>query len=172
MVPQVAEPVTRCQAVSAVGKTELARKLLLAKEASGKTFNQIAKECGLTNLYTAQLFFNQAQLKEATAPKLKAAVPGLDYVTLAAMKKAPIRMYDPQIIQDPLVYRINEAVMHYGEAIKAIANEEFGDGIASAIDMYFTLGETIGKSGEKRMVLTFNGKWLPHVEQRMEDNTA
>ena len=37
----------------------LAHKLLLAKEASGKTFNQIAKECGLTNLYTAQLFFNQ-----------------------------------------------------------------------------------------------------------------
>ena len=41
------------------GKTELSHKLLLAKEASGKTFNQIAKECGLTNLYTAQLFFNQ-----------------------------------------------------------------------------------------------------------------
>ena len=43
----------------AEGKQELARKLLLAKEASGKTFNQIAAECGLTNLYAAQLFFNQ-----------------------------------------------------------------------------------------------------------------
>ena len=47
------------QVKSAAGKTELSHKLLLAKEASGKTFNQIAKECGLTNLYTAQLFFAQ-----------------------------------------------------------------------------------------------------------------
>lgn len=34
-------------------------KLLQAKKASGKTFTQIAKEVGLTNLYTAQLLHNQ-----------------------------------------------------------------------------------------------------------------
>ena len=116
------------------GKTELSHKLLLAKEASGKTFNQIAKECGLTNLYTAQLFLAQvprrageacdqscavrqpqtaphraqAHLKEDTAPKLKAAVPAISDEMLAAMKKSPMRTYDPQIVQDPLVYRLTE----------------------------------------------------------------
>ena len=49
----------KSQVKCVTGKTELSHKLLLAKEASGKTFNQIAKECGLTNLYTAQLFFAQ-----------------------------------------------------------------------------------------------------------------
>ena len=41
-------------------KKELVVKLLEAKRASGKTYSEIAKEVGLTNLYTAQLFQNQA----------------------------------------------------------------------------------------------------------------
>jgi hypothetical protein len=41
------------------GKPELVSQLLAAKEASGKTFTQIGKEIGRTNLYTTQLFFNQ-----------------------------------------------------------------------------------------------------------------
>jgi cyanate lyase len=36
-------------------------RLLAAKEASGKTFSQIAAEVGLTNVYTAQLFHNQVR---------------------------------------------------------------------------------------------------------------
>lgn len=50
-------------------------QLLAAKAASGKTFDEIAVDIGCTNAYTAQLFFNQAQLKPDTAAKLKAAVP-------------------------------------------------------------------------------------------------
>lgn len=40
-------------------KPELVSQLLEAKEATGKTFTQIAQEVKLTNLYTAQLFHNQ-----------------------------------------------------------------------------------------------------------------
>ncbi len=47
-----------------------------------------------------------------------------------------------------------------------------GDGIMSAIDIYFTVKTVQGKAGEKRVVLTMNGKFLPHNEQRAEDNTA
>ncbi|KAF8453376.1 cyanate lyase C-terminal domain-containing protein [Terfezia claveryi] len=35
--------------------------------------------------------------------------------------------------QEPLMYRLYEAVMNYGKAYKAIMNEMFGDGIMSAI---------------------------------------
>ena len=31
-------------------------------------------------------------------------------------------------MQEPAVYRLQEAIMHNGEAIKALINEEFGDG--------------------------------------------
>ena len=34
-------------------------ELIGAKEETGKTFTQIAGEIGLTNAYTAQLFYNQ-----------------------------------------------------------------------------------------------------------------
>lgn len=35
--------------------------------------------------------------------------------------------------QEPSLYRLYEAITHGGEAIKSIINEEFGDGIMSAI---------------------------------------
>ena len=36
--------------------------------------------------------------------------------------------------------------------------QEFGDGIMSAIDMFATVDDVEGKLGEKRLVLTLNGK--------------
>ena len=36
--------------------------------------------------------------------------------------------------------------------------QEFGDGIMSAIDMFATIEDVEGKLGEKRLVLTLNGK--------------
>lgn len=64
----------------------------------------------------------QAQLKEGTAKKLRAAVPTLDDDMLAAMKKAPMRMYDPHIIQEPMVYRLTEVIEKpKGHAVVALA---------------------------------------------------
>lgn len=51
-----------------------------------------------------------------------------------------------------------QAVSLYGEAIKSIMNEEFGDGIMSAIDMYATVAKIEGKGGEARVCVTLNGK--------------
>jgi cyanate lyase len=42
-------------------KAALVARLLAAKEASGKTFSQIAEEVGLTNVYCTQLFYNQVR---------------------------------------------------------------------------------------------------------------
>ena len=33
-------------------------------------------------------------------------------------------------------------------------------------------GPEVGKNGEKRVVITMNGKFLPHIEQLAEDNTV
>ena len=49
-------------------------------------------------------------------------------------------------------------MLHYAEAIKAIMNEELGDGIMSAIDMFATIDKIKGKTGEDRVVITLNGK--------------
>ena len=42
-------------------KGTLVARLLAAKEASGKTFSEIAEEVGLTNVYCTQLFYNQVR---------------------------------------------------------------------------------------------------------------
>jgi len=153
-------------------KAALVRRLLAAKEQSGKTFDQIAAECGLTNAYTAQLFFSQAQLKPHTAPKLKQAVPAISDQDLLALQRFPLRSFHPNILQDPTVYRFYEAVTHYGEALKALVNEKCGDGIMSAIDMYVSVDKIKGKHGEDRIVVRLNGKFLPQVEGKAEDDTS
>jgi hypothetical protein len=50
------------------------------------------------------------------------------------------------------------AVPPAGEAIKALINEEFGDGIMSAIGFYATVDKMTGNEGEARVVITFNGE--------------
>ncbi|XP_073282658.1 cyanate hydratase-like isoform X1 [Primulina huaijiensis] len=142
--------------------------LQAVKRNSGKTYGQIAEETGLTNVYVAQLLRRQAQLKPDTAPLLRAALPELSEDHLHEMMQPPLRSYDPRLIQEPTIYRLNEAVMHFGESIKEIINEEFGDGIMSAIDFYCSVDKIKGVDGKDRVVLTFDGKYLPHTEHRTE----
>ena len=146
-------------------KKELVAELLAAKDASGKTWDELADALGYCNVYVAQLFHNQAQLKPKAEPILTKLVPGLTKEHLNEMRKCPMRSYDPFIIQEPNIYRMTEVCLHYGDGIKAVMNEIFGDGIMSAIDFKLTVSKVKGDKGEDRMVVTMNGKFLPHIEQ-------
>lgn len=86
-------------------KASIVRQLLAAKRKSGKTFDQIAREIGVTNVYASQLLRRQAQLKPDTAAKLRAALPDLSEQLLDEMMLTPMRSYDPNLLQDPAVYR-------------------------------------------------------------------
>ncbi|KAL0907413.1 hypothetical protein M5K25_021825 [Dendrobium thyrsiflorum] len=142
--------------------------LISAKQFSGKTFGQIAAETGLTNVYVAQLFRRQAQLKPETVASLRSAVPALTDKLISEMMVAPFRSYRPNIIQEPAIYRLHEAIMHFGESIKEVINEDFGDGIMSAIDFYCSVDKVTGVDGKDRVVITFDGKYLPYTEQKSE----
>lgn len=86
-------------------KESIVARLQAAKHSSGKSYNQLAEETGLTNVYVAQLLRRQAQLKPETAPILRAALPDLPDDLLHEMMRPPLRSYDPNLIQDPTVYR-------------------------------------------------------------------
>lgn len=86
-------------------KASTVAKIQAVKLNSGKSYNQIAEETGLTNVYVAQLLKRQAQLKPETAPKLKAALPELNEEMIKEMMHPPSRSYDPNLIQEPTVYR-------------------------------------------------------------------
>jgi len=78
-------------------KAALISRLLKAKDDSGKSFDEIAAHLGLTNVYTAQLFMNQAQLKPHLIPKLTEMVPLITSSDLLMMQHPPFRSFDPHV---------------------------------------------------------------------------
>ena len=74
-IPQYECPIT-ATALTGDEKKAFVKHLHILKAHAGVTFDAIAKALGVTNVYAAQLFNNQAQLKPQSAPKLKEIVPG------------------------------------------------------------------------------------------------
>ena len=62
---------------------------------------------------------------------------------------------------DPLIYRFYEMVMVNGPAWKALIEEEFGDGIMSAIDFDFDFERQPNPKGD-RVKISMSGKFLPY----------
>src|SRR6185312_3904516 len=62
---------------------------------------------------------------------------------------------------DPLIYRFYELVMVNGPAWKALIEEEFGDGIMSAIDFDMEIAREPNPKGD-RVRITMSGKFLPY----------
>jgi cyanate lyase len=62
---------------------------------------------------------------------------------------------------DPLIYRFYELVLVNGPAWKALIEEEFGDGIMSAIDFNMEFAREANPKGD-RVKITMSGKFLPY----------
>jgi cyanate lyase len=58
-----------------------------------------------------------------------------------------MRSYDDAILKEPHMYFTYEAITDYGEAINSMGNEQCGDGIMRAIDLYCNVGTTTEKKG-------------------------
>ena len=61
---------------------------------------------------------------------------------------------------DQLIYRLYELVLVNGPAIKVLIEEEFGDGIMSAIDFNMDIVRKVDPKGD-RVALGMTGKFLP-----------
>ena len=62
---------------------------------------------------------------------------------------------------DRLIYRFYELVMINGPAWKALIEEQFGDGIMSAIDFDMEISREPNPKGD-RVRITMSGKFLPY----------
>ena len=136
-------------------KKELVENLLAVKEASGKTYDEIAEALDLCNIYVAQLFRAQAQLKKETAPKLAKLIPGITKDLLKEMQKCPMRSFDPSVLQEPHIFRMTEVCAHYGESILSVINEKFGDGIMSSRCLAHRLRQKYSCSYQVRPCILF-----------------
>jgi cyanate lyase len=79
----------------------------------------------------------------------------------ASLSAFPVRADFPNAT-DPFKYRLLEVIGVYGDALREMANEMFGDGIMSAIDFSIEMEKVKGSQGEDRCKITLNGKWLEY----------
>jgi cyanate lyase len=79
-----------------------------------------------------------------------------------ALQMPPLKAQNQELVaKDPLIYRFFEISYVYGDTIKAIIHEKFGDGIMSAIDFDMSIDKVPHPKGD-RVKVTMSGKFLPY----------
>jgi cyanate lyase len=126
------------------------------------TYGDLAGSVGRSPVFVAAALQGQQRLPPADAEKVAAAL-GAGPEAVAALSAYPVRSEFP-LTTDPFKYRLLEIIGVYGDALRSMANEMFGDGIMSAIDFTMDMEKVTGKEGEARMRITMNGKWLPYKQ--------
>jgi cyanate lyase len=145
-------------------RDEVTRKVLAAKRAKGSTWNAIVAEIGGgTAVYLVAALLGQMKLRPDQADRA-AKLFDLDEDEKLLIQEVPYRGSLPTVVPtDPLIYRFYELVQVYGATWKELIQEEFGDGIMSAIDFDMTIERQPDPKGD-RVKLTLSGKFLPYKE--------
>lgn len=141
--------------------SEATRTILKAKEEKGLSFAQIAEAAGCSEVFCTEALFGQQTLSPVQA-KAVAGLLELPEEVENDLKTIPFRgtnFSSPPT--DPTIYRLYEIVLVYGDTIKALIHEKFGDGIMSAIDFKMDLDKEEDPHGD-RVVITLNGKFLKY----------
>jgi cyanate lyase len=144
-----------------MNKETMSDLIISAKAEKGLTWEKIA-----TDLSMSPVWLTSACLGMNSAPQDKAVAItnylGLDEEVTAAMVAFPTKIWDQAVPTDPLVYRLYEVVGVYGDTLKEVIQEKFGDGIMSAIDFSMEVDKIKDPKGD-RVLLTLNGKFLPYA---------
>jgi cyanate lyase len=141
-------------------RADLAEKILDIKREKGWTWRYICQEIGgFSDTLIVGALLGQFKLTKPQAAKA-AELFGLSAPEEAMLNEVPTRG-TPMPPTDPLIYRFYEMVMVNGPAWKALIEEEFGDGIMSAIDFDFALSREVNPKGD-RVKITMTGKFLPY----------
>ena len=141
-------------------REELTEKILDIKREKGWTWKHITDEIGgLSPVLVVGALLGQMKLPKPLA-ETAASLFGLSEAEKRMLNEVPTRG-TPMPPSDPLLYRFYELVMVNGPALKALIEEEFGDGIMSAIDFDMAIDRQTDPRGD-RVKLTMSGKLLPY----------
>ncbi|RRQ21303.1 cyanase [Thiohalobacter thiocyanaticus] len=143
-----------------MNKLEMTEAIMTAKSKSGMGWEDLAAKVGLAPVFLTSACLGMNSLKAETADKL-VEVLGLPGVVSTALQQYPHKRWDQAIPTDPVIYRWYEIVGVYGETIKELIHEKFGDGIMSAIDFSMDIDKEENPAGD-RVKVTMSGKFLPY----------
>jgi cyanate lyase len=139
---------------------EITEKLLAAKKQKHLRFSDLEKIVGLNEVCIAALLYRQASASHEEAKKLVSAL-GLEPEVADALTEFPTKGLGPVVPTDPLIYRFYEIMQVYGMPLKAVIQENFGDGIMSAIDFTMDIEKEPDPKGD-RVRIVMSGKFLPY----------
>jgi cyanate lyase len=144
-------------------RDELTRKILAAKRAKGLAWKEIIAEIGGGSaVYLTAALMGQMKLRPEQAERA-ATLFELGEDEKRLLQEIPHRGSSPIVPTDPLIYRFYELVQVYGTTWRELIQEEFGDGIMSAIDFDMAIERQPDSKGD-RVKLTLSGKFLPYKE--------
>ncbi len=141
-------------------RSDLTEKILDIKREQGWSWAHIVAQIGgMSEVLIVGALLGQMKL---TKPQCEAAAKlfGLSEPEKRLLNEVPMRG-NPMPPTDPLIYRFYELVMINGPAWKALIEEEFGDGIMSAIDFDMEIERLPDPKGD-RVKFTMSGKFLPY----------
>jgi len=152
-------------------REDLTEKLLDIKREKGWSWKYIHEQIGgLSPFLITAACMGQMKLPKAQA-KRAAELFSLTEAEERMINEAPYRGSIPSMPPtDPLIYRFYELVMVYGTTFKELIQEEFGDGIMSAIDFNMEMAREANNKGD-RVKLTMSGKFLPYKYYGNDDDT-
>jgi cyanate lyase len=156
----VVRPLELSEGDTPMKREQLTEKILDIKRENGWTWKQIADEIGgMSPVLVVGALLGQMKLVKPLARKA-AGLFGLSSAEERMLNEVPNRG-TPMPPTDPLIYRFYELVMVNGPAWKALIEEEFGDGIMSAIDFDMEIERLPNPKGD-RVKITMSGKFLPY----------
>ena len=142
-------------------RSDLTEKLLDIKREKGWSWKYICdKVGGYSEVLIVGAILGQMKL---TKPQAAAAAKlfGLSKSEQTMLNEVPMRAEGMQMPPtDPLIYRFYELVLVNGPAWKELIQEEFGDGIMSAIDFDMVMERLADPKGD-RVKISMSGKFLP-----------
>jgi cyanate lyase len=145
-------------------RADLTQKILSTKRRKGLSWKQIVSEIGGGSaVYVTAAVMGQMKLRPEQAERA-AAMFDLAEEEKLLLQEVPYRGSLPTAVPtDPLIYRFYELVQVYGTTWKELIQEEFGDGIMSAIDFDMMIERQPDQKGD-RVKISMSGKFLPYKE--------
>ena len=147
-----------------ISKAQMTDAIVEAKFRQGMSWAAIAEAVGLSEVFVASVCLGQNSFTAEQAAKLTGF---LDFGNARkdvelALQLPPLKaQHLDNVAKDPLIYRFFEIAYVYGDTIKAIIHEKFGDGIMSAIDFDMAIDKVEHPKGD-RVRVTMSGKFLPY----------
>jgi len=143
-------------------RAELTEKILDIKREKGWSWKHIHEKIGgMSPILLTAAMLGQMKLTKPQAGKA-AALFGLSKSEESLLNEVPYRGALPhEVPTDPLIYRFYELMIVFGTSWKELIQEEFGDGIMSAIDFDMQIERLPNPKGD-RVKITMSGKFLPY----------